>query len=178
MLAIDPGPERSALVEFDADRFRYVRAAYAVNERIRFAVFKSRADRALIEYTPPYTQRVKGTGHAYVPKEILQTAFESGRMVEAWEQSHGPGDWGLINRTTIRRWLLGHTQGGDPEIRAAICDRFGVTAKTAKGTKKEPGPLYGIKGDLWAALAVAIVYCDQNRIGPEYSASASHGKQG
>jgi hypothetical protein len=38
----------------------------------------------------------------------------------------------------------------DANIRQALIDKLG-----AVGTKKAPGPLYGISGHLWAALAVA-----------------------
>lgn len=50
----------------------------------------------------------------------------------------------------------------DQFIRAAIIERFGGK-DIAIGTKKTPGPLYGITGShFWAALAVALTYWDKN----------------
>jgi hypothetical protein len=45
----------------------------------------------------------------------------------------------------------------DANIRQALIDIYGGNDK-AIGNKKTPGPLYGIKGDLWAALAVAVTF--------------------
>jgi hypothetical protein len=39
----------------------------------------------------------------------------------------------------------------DANIRQALIDRFG-----AVGTKKMPGPLFGVSSHYWAALAVAV----------------------
>ena len=57
--------------------------------------------------------------------------------------------------------LCGHPRAKDPNIRQALLDRFGPGREKALGTKKAPGALYGIKGDEWAALAVAITWWDQ-----------------
>jgi len=34
---------------------------------------------------------------------------------------------------------------------------YGGTRDAAVGTKKTPGPLYGVSGHAWQALAVAVV---------------------
>ncbi|MBV8782506.1 MAG: hypothetical protein JO353_14005, partial [Phycisphaerae bacterium] len=49
----------------------------------------------------------------------------------------------------------------DGNIRQALIDRFGPTKERAIGKKKSPGPLYGMSGDCWSALAVAVTYADQ-----------------
>jgi hypothetical protein len=41
-------------------------------------------------------------------------------------------------------------------VRQALIDRLGL-----QGTKKAPGPTYGIKSHEWAALAVAVYGWDQ-----------------
>jgi len=38
-----------------------------------------------------------------------------------------------------------------------LIDRYGTTRAAAVGNKKTPGPLYGISGHKWAALAVGVV---------------------
>lgn len=47
--------------------------------------------------------------------------------------------------------LCGVTNTTDKFIRMALIDRYGEP-----GTKKAPGPLFGISGHLWSALAVAV----------------------
>lgn len=57
--------------------------------------------------------------------------------------------------------LCKNNRAGDSNIRQAIVDLYPATGggKTpVKGTKDKPGPLFGISGDVWAALAVALTY--------------------
>jgi hypothetical protein len=49
-----------------------------------------------------------------------------------------------------------------------LLDRFGPGREVAVGTKRAPGPLYGIKGDEWSALAVALTL--QAQLEPELHA--------
>jgi hypothetical protein len=44
----------------------------------------------------------------------------------------------------------------DANIRASLIDRYGPGKDSAIGSKRSPGPLYGLKGDEWSALAVAL----------------------
>ena len=53
--------------------------------------------------------------------------------------------------------LCNSMRAKDANVRQAILDRFGGKA-AAIGRKRQPGPLYGIAGDLWAALAVGITW--------------------
>jgi len=49
----------------------------------------------------------------------------------------------------------------DAQIRQAIIDMFPATGggkRPVIGTKKQPGPLYGVSGHCWSALSVAITY--------------------
>ena len=51
----------------------------------------------------------------------------------------------------------------DSNVRQAIIDRYPATGggKTPQiGTKAQPGPLYGVSKDVWAALAVAITFSE------------------
>ena len=55
--------------------------------------------------------------------------------------------------------LCGNNSAKDSNVRQALIDRFPRSGggKTPQiGTKGDPGPLYGIKKDEWAALGVAI----------------------
>lgn len=91
---------------------------------------------------------------------VGQTTFETicwiGRFFQARRHER-------ITRKEEQIHLCGSTKAGDPNIRRAIMDRFEPTgggATPEKGTKKQPGPLYGVSGDAWQALAVAITFAE------------------
>lgn len=52
-------------------------------------------------------------------------------------------------------------KANDSNIRKAIIDMYppeGGGSIPQIGTKKQPGPLYGVKADVWSALAVALTF--------------------
>lgn len=59
----------------------------------------------------------------------------------------------FIPRQTVKACVVNNTRAKDPDVRQALIDRFG-----AVGKKKDPGPLFGISGHSWSALAVAVTY--------------------
>ena len=61
--------------------------------------------------------------------------------------------------------LCGSARAKDANVRQAIIDRFaGVGGKAvAVGTKKNPGPLYGISNHKWSALALCITWIDMKK---------------
>jgi hypothetical protein len=64
----------------------------------------------------------------------------------------------LIPRKEIKRALCGNTTTNDKYVRQALIDRFGPV-----GSKSKPGPLWGITGHCWAALACAVTAADRLR---------------
>jgi hypothetical protein len=59
--------------------------------------------------------------------------------------------------------LCGNARAKDANVRQALLDLYGDgTRQTACGVKSKPGPLYGIKKDEWAALAVGLTYQARN----------------
>jgi len=97
-----------------------------------------------------------------VGQETFDTCLWVGRFVEAWDQ-----DWHLLYRKkanppfpAITMHLCKTTRAKDTNIRQALIDRFGPGKAAAIGVKRKPGPLYGISGDKWSALAVAVVCQD------------------
>lgn len=145
LFAIDPGPKQSAYVVRDAGR---IVASAKVDNLDLLARLKSGnldpTDVLVIE-------GMQAMGMA-VGKEVFETVFWSGRFVEAWT----PRQWFKIFRTEVKVHICGSVKAKDSNIRTAIIDRFGDTAKEVIGSKKRPGVLYGIAGDQWSALAIAI----------------------
>ena len=67
-------------------------------------------------------------------------------------------------RLDVKLHLCKDSRAKDANIRQALLDRFPATGggKTPQiGTKAQPGPLYGIKSHLWAALGVAVTFADK-----------------
>jgi len=141
VLAIDPGPERSAIVEWDGKTILHFRIA--PNDTLLCEDFPmSHAGIMVIE-------QIKSYGMA-VSDSIFNTVFWTGRFCQAWK-----GPWSRVPRREVKLHLCGSMRAKDSNIRQALIDRFG-----APGTKKAPGLTYGISKDLWQAFALAVYWTD------------------
>ena len=89
-----------------------------------------------------------------VGKEVFETCVLIGRMVEAWTARVGMVK--LVYRREVKLFHCETSKANDANIRAALIDRYGPGKEVAIGKKAAPGPLYGLKGDEWSALAVAL----------------------
>lgn len=141
ILAIDPGTTHSAFLLWSG---RTEDSGFIDNQsliyRIRTRGFDARL--CAIEMIASYGMPVG--------KEVFETCVWIGRFVESL---HIPAH--LVFRKDIKLHLCGSARAKDGNIRAALIDKHG-----APGTKKQPGPTYGISGHLWAALAVADYAAD------------------
>jgi hypothetical protein len=91
-----------------------------------------------------------------VGREVFETCVWIGRFQQAW---HSPSAVELVYRKDVKLHLCGTTKAKDPNVRQALLDLFPPTGggKTPQiGTKKQPGPLYGVSSHAWPALGVAI----------------------
>jgi hypothetical protein len=61
-----------------------------------------------------------------------------------------------VYRSEVKMHFCHSMRAKDANIRMVLIDRLG-----APGTKKNPGPTYGIKGDIWSALAIAVLAFDK-----------------
>lgn len=88
----------------------------------------------------------------------FETMFWAGRFAEAAEVEGALV--GRLVRDEAKRILTGKRNAKDPNVRAALIDLYGgIRGKAgAVGVKKDPGPLYGIAADVWAALAVGVAW--------------------
>ena len=150
IIAIDPGPEKSALVIFEEKRI--IERAYASNsEIIEILEYRSRVSMNHRENVTLAIEMIACYRMA-VGAEVFETCVWIGRFIEAYKL---PELTIRVPRIKVKNHLCHTSKANDSNIRQAIIDRFGGKER-AIGTKKEPGPLYGISGDLWAALAVAL----------------------
>jgi hypothetical protein len=150
VLAIDPGPDQSAFVVWDGRRV--LDHAIGANEELFRRVFGvaegQHIESCAIEMIACYGMAVG--------EEVFRTCVWIGRFFEQWLDLTRSAAPALIPRLDVKMHLCHTPQAKDPNIRQALIDRFG-----RPGTKKAPGPLYGITSHCWAALAVAITAHDR-----------------
>ena len=155
ILAVDPGTERTALVFWDSQEEKILQASILPNADalILFRSLPQDCEAVAIEMIAHY-----GSGMP-AGKEVFNTCVFIGELKEACLprfKAH------LIERRHIKIHLCNSARAKDANIRQALIDRFGGKDK-AIGKKKNPGPLWGIKADLWAALALGIYFTDTQR---------------
>lgn len=145
LFAIDPGPVQSAWVHiYDGEI-----CDKGIEENDSLAI------RLRMETLPYDTLVVIEMIASYgmpVGKEVFETCVWIGRFLESW-----PGDVERIFRSEVKQALCKDSRAKDSNIRKALIDRYGPP-----GTKKAPGFLYGVKKDIWAALAVAEAWKEKS----------------
>lgn len=145
ILAIDPGTERSAFVVLNAGGFP-VSFGTVPNIVTINVIDKWRECTVVVEMVASYGMPVG--------REVFETVYWIGRFCQA------AGNHERMYRGQVKDHLCRSRKANDAAIRQALLDRFGPGKDKAVGVKKSPGPLYGIKGDEWAALAVAVCAFD------------------
>ncbi len=153
ILAIDPGPERSAFVKWNGLNI------------LDFGIFENEGEKPDIKpnLIPDILviEKIESYGMA-VGASVFTTCIWIGRYIEKWRHGDCKGKpWHLIPRRDIKLHLCGSARAKDSNIRQALIDRFGPP-----GTKKNPGVTYGISKDVWSALAVAVTFYDTHKGGP------------
>jgi hypothetical protein len=189
VLAIDPGPELSAWVRFLAGApGRVLQSGKQANAEILSMLTTgsplATADALVIE-------QIAAMGMA-VGAETFETVFWSGRFAQAWGRH-----FHRVKRHQVKSHLCGNQRAKDPNIRQALIDRWGGEERAITGRKCHAckgrgkvglgkartncvmcsgvgmtipkGPLLGISGDEWAALAVAVTWADQRARMPRES---------
>lgn len=147
ILAIDPGTAESAAVLYDTGGT----VLHAVKGDNADILNLCRGADGLVEQV--VIEKIESYGMA-VGAETFETVYWSGRFAEAAE----PLPVHRLPRRAVKLALCGQARAKDSNIRQALIDRFGGSA--AIGRKATPGPLYGLTGDMWAALAVAVTWSD------------------
>jgi hypothetical protein len=146
VIAIDPGPAESALMVWDGAAVQ--ERQYAPNNEILALL------RSLRPSERPCVIEMIASFGMPVGVEIFESCVWIGRFMEAY----GADLVHRITRGQIKMHLCNSMRAKDTNIRQALIDRFGKP-----GTKKNPGALYGVSGDLWSSLAVAVTWFDLNQ---------------
>lgn len=149
IIAIDPGCTESAWLRLeDGKPVEFAKEPNAkVKTRLHFEWGLTReAPIVAIEMIASYGMPVG--------REVFDTCLWIGRFVEALEQRMVYAH--LIYRRDVKLFHCYSARANDANVRAAILDRFGGKER-AIGKKSAPGPLHGIKADVWSALAIALM---------------------
>jgi hypothetical protein len=155
IIAIDPGHTHSAYAGYDAGGRHLLWFDKVPNGDLLFRL----VERMFPAVDTLVIEQVASFGMA-VGAEVFETVFWSGRFAQAWIDAGGEFD--RLKRMDVKMHLCGHPRAKDANIRQALIDLFGPGKELAVGTKKKPGPLYGVSNDVWSALAVAVTWAAKN----------------
>lgn len=146
LLAIDPGTTESGWCVLQDGLVRD--SGVDSNERIlALLIARMPSEPNRYSYDQIAIEMIASYGMA-VGREVFETCVWIGRFQQAW---HDPHAVRLVYRRDVKLHLCGSPRAKDPNIRQALLDKLGP-----QGTKKEPGPTYGVKSHAWAALGVAV----------------------
>lgn len=157
VMAIDPGYENSAWVVFNGSKV--LGHGIIANEELLKSLTSFVMVPPHIDLRSVVIETIESYGMA-VGRETFETMFWIGRFYQAiLSRVLSLTEVERMTRKTVKVHLCQSARAQDSNIRTAITDRFGGKA-AAIGTKKQPGPLYGIKSHEWSALAIALTWWD------------------
>lgn len=146
ILAIDPGTTASGWCVWDGSI-----VAHGVDDNAEVRrMIKANDHRASVLAL----EMVASFGMA-VGASVFRTCWWTGRFAEAWIAA-GRAEPHEVFRMDVKLHHCKTVKARDGNIRQALIDRLGP-----KGTKKQPGPTYGVSSHVWPALAVALLVADK-----------------
>jgi len=170
IIGIDPGPEQSAYAVIDTDSgFPGKIIAFGKGKENNVLEFIYKSINGYLGHEKHLCIEMPASYGMAVGRSVFETCAQVGRFEISLNHNFN------INKTfrlyrkskndngipSICMSICKNNKSGDSNIRAAIIDLYPATGggKVPQiGTKKEPGPLYGVSKDVWAALAVALTY--------------------
>jgi hypothetical protein len=160
IIAIDPGPVQSALLWLSEGEPTGRSEGSVLTQNIWHNDNALELLKTMINNTAPDVisiEMVASYGMA-VGAEVFDTCYWAGRFAELAHRWRVPVL--LVYRKDVKMHLCHSMRAKDSNIRQALIDRFGPGKEKAIGTKDNRGPCYGIRKDIWSALAVAVYTLD------------------
>jgi hypothetical protein len=155
LLAIDPGNTESALLLYDTEQKIPEEWAKLPNDEALNWMFEMRlggVDHMAVEMIASYGMAVGAS--------VFETCVWIGRFIQAWQAPNAGLTHELVYRREVKMHLCGSMRAKDANIRQALIDRYGGK-ELAIGKKATPGHLYGLSGDCWSALGVAVTVAER-----------------
>jgi len=158
IFGIDPGTVESGYVMFNSENIQVVGSGVVGNEELLQMSSWDDANIVCIEMVASYGMPVGQT--------TFETVLWIGRFVQ-YSVSKDIEYRLLYKKKDINPTLCFSNKAKDANIRQAILDLFPATGGGTvpqKGTKSNPGPLFGVSSHAFSALAVALTYSIQNNL--------------
>lgn len=178
IMAIDPGPEHSGLcILAPGEPIVTLNSVPNAALLADLDVYAYDCDLLAVEWIESYGARVGA--------EVFHTCRVVGRLEQAWLADwHKPDRFRLISRPEVGMHLCAKRSPGDAAIRRVLMDRYGGDSSIKKpkrcpkadkllycppecpkcggdGVLTEGGPLCGVSGHGWSALALAVTCLDR-----------------
>ena len=145
VFAVDPGPEYCGVVIYETETKSVLQSSQRMPVQDVIDMMRS-FDRGI---TVVGIERVQSLGISGA--SLLQTSESVGRL---WQAAK---DMGVVVELVYRRAVLKELDiTGKGNRDALVRQRLLEIHPNGKGTKKSKGPLFGVAGHSWSALAVAI----------------------
>ncbi len=157
VFAVDPGTNFSAWVVLtDGALGRFGRDENSVVRRVCEDAQTFGLDGVVLEEVVSYGMPIGA--------DVLKTVFWTGRFYDTLVRCNIPEDKiSLTPRLKVKLHHCHSSKANDSTVRAALIDRFGPGKDKAVGVKAAPGPLYRVRADVWAALALGLMWWDLNK---------------
>lgn len=158
ILGIDPGPITSGVVLYDPVRGISLVAVAKMPTDEMLTMLRSEwitvdpLNGWRLNNVTLAVERVVSYGKR-IGAETIQTIEVVGRLLEMWEGRTAYA----ISRPDVLDALTGNRSCKEGPAWDRLCELHGGDKASAVGTKKNPGPLYGVGSHARSALAVAVV---------------------
>ena len=147
VLAIDPGPVVSAWIVLE-DGLPVAHGIEQTDVVIELVRPTDILDHDVV------IERMQSFGMP-VGESVFETCYVIGRLLQAAT----PRRVRLVTRLDVKMHHCHSPRAKDSNVRQSLLDRFGGK-DIAVGTRADPGPLYGIKKDVWSALAIGVYHLE------------------
>ena len=155
ILGLDPGTEETGLVTYDRINRAVIKRQIIENGELLEELRKPKQEFMGHGYDVCACEWIEMMGMP-VGKTTFETVHWIGRFYEVAHHYR-------VTRSEVKLCICGSMKAKDKNIRQAIMDRFEPTGGGKLphfGTKKQPGPLYGVTKHMLSALAVAITFSE------------------
>jgi len=154
ILGIDPGPRTCGVVYYDSDRREIpprLADGCASESKLDDILFKIGFLGIGVDLVA--VERLQSCGQSGA--DLFQTCEVVGRIQQRTLDAGLPVIL-LYRREVLRALDVTGIGNRDAMVHQRLLEMHGGSRPAAVGTKKAPGPLYGITGHAWQALAVAV----------------------
>lgn len=141
IIAIDPGTTDGAYLVWDCIANTVLDKAILPNDKLLEFIVQQQFTKEI------FCEMIACYGMA-VGKETFETCIWIGRALQICVDEGF--QFTRIYRLNVKTHHCHSAKAKDANVRQALIDKYGPV-----GTKKAPGPLYGIASHMWSALAIA-----------------------